>query len=219
MKVYLRKIFGSLFLICFLNIGFLILAGEVYYKINYLLILIIFNIILCIGINIRPLSSEKDQFKYPKLSILLFLLLPIVIILPYLENLVFIQQFLMVWNNSVTFLSGIILLISGGIVLIYSRLLLGKFGSSKITIEENHRLIFKGIYKCVRHPVYLGTILVFFGYALSFRALITPLAFFFSFFILFKNRMDLEEKILKERFGKEYELYMEKTKRLIPFIY
>ena len=31
--------------------------------------------------------------------------------------------------------------------------------------------------------------------------------------------MNLEEKLLKEEFGKEYELYMKKTKRLIPFIY
>jgi len=219
MKNYLRKLIASIFLISFLNLGFLIFAREVYSKLGNLFILMIFNIILCLDINIRPISSEKDQFKYPKLSILLFLLLPLFVILPYLENLVFIQQILRIWDNSLTYLCGIILLIIGGIILIYSLLLLGKFGSSKITIEENHRLIFKGIYKYIRHPLYLGMILVFFGYALSFRSLISPFVFLFSFFILFKNRMDLEENMLKEKFGKNYEVYMEKTKRLIPFIY
>jgi protein-S-isoprenylcysteine O-methyltransferase Ste14 len=31
--------------------------------------------------------------------------------------------------------------------------------------------------------------------------------------------MDSEEKMLKERFGKEYELYMKKTKHSLPYIY
>ncbi len=150
---------------------------------------------------------------------MLFLLLPLIVILPYLENVVFIQKILSIWDNFFIYLCGITLLIIGGIILIYSRLLLGKFGSSKIIIEENHFLILKGMYKYIRHPIYLGMILVFFGYALSFRTLITPFAFFFSFFILFKNRMDSEENMLKDRFGKDYELYMKKTKRIIPFIY
>ncbi|MFX1574983.1 MAG: methyltransferase family protein [Promethearchaeota archaeon] len=161
MKNYLRKVIATVFLISFLNLGFLIFAKEVYSNINNLLILMIFNIILCLDINIRPISSKKDQFKYPIISILLFLLLPLIVILPYLENLVFIQQILRIWDNSITYLCGIFLLIIGGIILIYSRLLLGKYGSSKITIEENHRLIIKGIYKYIRHPLYLGMILVF----------------------------------------------------------
>jgi protein-S-isoprenylcysteine O-methyltransferase Ste14 len=31
--------------------------------------------------------------------------------------------------------------------------------------------------------------------------------------------MNLEEQLLTEEFGKEYELYMKKTKRFIPYIY
>ncbi|MFX1313535.1 MAG: methyltransferase family protein [Promethearchaeota archaeon] len=215
MKNYLKKFNASVFLITFLNLGFLIFVKDVYSKVSNLIILITFNAILCLDINIRPISSEKDQFKYPKRSILLFLLLPLIVILPYFENLLFIQKILRIWDNIFKYLSGIILLIIDGLILIYSRLLLGKFGGSKITIGENHRIIIEGIYKYVRHTVYLGMILVFFGYALSFRTFVTPCAFFFSFFILFKNCMDLEEKILMERFGKEYELYMEKAKRLI----
>lgn len=218
-KNLLKKILALFFLILFLNLGFIIFAREVYFNIENLIVLIAFNMILCIDISIRPISSEKDHFKYPKLSILLFLLLPFIVILPYLENWLVIQQNLTFWDNFFIYLIGISLLIIGGIILIYSRLLIGKFGSSKITIEEKHHLVIKGIYKHIRHPIYLGMILVFSGFALSFRSLILPIIFFFSFFILFKNRMDTEEKLLKERFGNDYELYLKRTKRLFPYIY
>jgi len=218
-KNTLRKIIALFFLILFLNLGFIIFAREIYFQIENLFVLIIFNMILCIDISIRPISSEKDHFKYPKISILLFLLLPFIVILPYLENCLIIQYYLTFWDNIFVYLIGISLLIFGGITLIYSRLLLGKFGSSKIAIEKNHHLIIKGIYKYIRHPIYLGMILIFSGYALSLKSFISPFIFLLSFFILFKARMDSEEIILKERFGKDYELYMKKTKRLIPFIY
>lgn len=33
------------------------------------------------------------------------------------------------------------------------------------------------------------------------------------------NRINIEEKLLLEQFGSEYEEYMKKTKRMIPWIY
>ncbi len=62
-------------------------------------------------------------------------------------------------------------------------------------------------------------ILVYFSFVLSYKSHISPLIFLFSLFILFKNRMDSGEGMLKEKFGKNFEIYMKNTKRLIPFIY
>ncbi len=218
-NLYLKKILASSFLILFLNIGFVIFALDVYFNFSTLLVLLIFNVILCVDINIRPISSEKDQYKHPKLSMLLFLALPFFALLPYLEYVTLIQTFLVIWDTIITYISGVSILIIGGIILTYSRLLLGKFGSSKITIEENHFLVTSGIYQYIRHPIYLGMLLVFFGYALSFRSLTISFIFLFFFFFLFKNRMDTEETMLKVKFGKEYELYLRRTKRIVPFIY
>jgi len=215
----IKKIIAVLFLIFFLNIGFIIFQIDIYFDISSLVIIIVFNLILCSDIVIRPISSEKDQFKYPKISVILFLLLPIVLLLPLFENRLFILHYFPLWNNILVFIIGFLVMVIGGLILISSRIIIGRFGTSKITIEKNHDIITVGLYKYIRHPIYFGMLLTFFGFALSFRSLILSIVFFLSFFILFKIRMDLEEKLLKSRFGEQYETYLKKTKRLIPFIY
>ena len=39
------------------------------------------------------------------------------------------------------------------------------------------------------------------------------------YFIILKHRLIFEEKMLIEEFGKEYKKYMEKTKKLQPYLY
>ncbi|MFX1418697.1 MAG: methyltransferase family protein [Promethearchaeota archaeon] len=218
-KDILKKLIAICFLILFINIGFIIFALEVYFNLISLIVLISFTFILCFDIAVRPISKEKDQFKYPILSIVLFLLLPFICIIPYIEFKFIILRFITIWNSFSIYLIGISVLLVGSIILLYSRALLGKFASSKIVIEQNHVLTTKGIYKYIRHPIYLGMLLIFFGYALSFKSIITPFSFLVLFFLIFNNRMNLEEKLLIEKFGEEYELYINKTKRIIPYIY
>jgi protein-S-isoprenylcysteine O-methyltransferase Ste14 len=40
-----------------------------------------------------------------------------------------------------------------------------------------------------------------------------------GFPVLFFLRVDREERMMTESFGAEYRTYMEKTRRLIPFVY
>ena len=37
--------------------------------------------------------------------------------------------------------------------------------------------------------------------------------------VWFGNRMTIEEKMLEERFGEEYQSYCQQSKRLFPYIY
>jgi protein-S-isoprenylcysteine O-methyltransferase Ste14 len=219
MRDIIKKLLAVLFLILFINLGFILFAFHVYFDMSTLIILITFTSILSLDISIRPISQKTNQFKYTRLSVLLFLLFPLLSITPYLEFYFLTQQYFGIWNNSVLYFIGIALLLLGGTILIYSRLILGKFASSKIVIEQNHRLMTRGIYKYVRHPMYLGMLLIFFGYAFSFRSIITSISYIIIFFLIFNNRMNLEEKLLKEQFGEEYKSYIDKTKRLIPYIY
>lgn len=219
MENSLKKIVGLVFLIFFLNLGFILFAREVYLTISTFMVIILFNLFLFLDISIRPISSQKDHFKYPWLSMILFFLLPFILIIPYFENLLLIQSYLPIWNNISVYFIGFTLLIIGGLILILSRIMIGRFGSSKLTIENEHVLINSGLYKYIRHPIYLGMLLIFFGFGLSFRAIINPVIYFTSLFIIFKNRMDTEEKILIDQFGDQYESYIKSTYRLIPFIY
>ena len=90
--------------------------------------------------------------------------------------------------------------------------------SATLLIRESHELVVHGIYRFVRHPIYLGTILVMLGGPIgtsSWIALLPALLLI----PLFIYRMGVEEGLLLEEFGEEYRVYMSNTKRLIPFVY
>lgn len=75
-----------------------------------------------------------------------------------------------------------------------------------------------GIYKFIRNPMYLGVLLMSVSWGLFFQSKLV-LIFTLALFFLFLYKIDLEEKFLQEKFGKDYSEYKEKTYRLIPFIF
>ena len=84
-------------------------------------------------------------------------------------------------------------------------------------INESSELIEKGPYRIIRHPMYTSVIGIHviwvandFSYFRGFILLILIID------ILFK--LSYEEKILIVKFS-EYRTYIEKTKKIIPFIY
>lgn len=118
---------------------------------------------------------------------------------------------------------GIILLIIGGTFRVTSRMTLTKAGfnminSFKLQIVGNQRLITDGVYSHIRHPLYLGEISRNLGFALFFASLYGLVVMIIAnvFLIL---RIRIEERMLIAQFGREYEEYMKKTHKLIPYIY
>ncbi len=73
-----------------------------------------------------------------------------------------------------------------------------------------------GIYSLVRHPIYLGVILVAIGISVISTSLFGFLimSLLFPFFLI-----RFEESLLNEEFGDAYRNYQEKTRKLISFIY
>jgi len=120
-------------------------------------------------------------------------------------------------------LSGIPLLLLGGVMRIKSRRALMKAGlgllsSSRLKITEDQRLVTKGIYEHIRHPLYLGEITRNFGLCLILSSLYGFLLMALGNLFLI-IRIKIEERMLVEKFGLEYEEYQKKTKKLIPYIY
>ena len=118
---------------------------------------------------------------------------------------------------------GIVLLLIGGSLRVVSRKTLMKAGftminSGKLQIVGDQRLITDGVYGRVRHPLYLGEICRNLGFAVIFSSLYGVVVMVIAgiFLIL---RIRIEEEMLLGQFGKEYEEYMKKTKKLIPYIY
>ena len=95
-----------------------------------------------------------------------------------------------------------------------------KFIKSKTTIDpikfkKVNKLITSGIYKYSRNPMYLGLLMIVIStsiFYLNIFSIITPILFYFWI-----NRFQIkrEEIFLTEKFGKEYLLYMTKTRRWI----
>ncbi|WP_230380132.1 methyltransferase family protein [Kaistella gelatinilytica] len=96
---------------------------------------------------------------------------------------------------------------------------LGKYFTVDVTIKKDHQLKTDGFYKYVRHPSYLFSLLTFVGLAIVLNNYISAVILLVPVFLMFFYRINIEEKVLTEQFGKDYTDYMKKTKRLIPFIY
>lgn len=90
--------------------------------------------------------------------------------------------------------------------------------SGRLRIRNDHTLIKNGIYHWVRHPAYLGAILLFLGIPVMASSILGFLVMFLLVPYLL-HRIKLEERMLIGRFGAEYEEYKEHSKRLIPFLY
>ena len=85
-------------------------------------------------------------------------------------------------------------------------------------MQEGHTLHTTGFYAAVRHPSYLGILLMDLGFAGVFRSVVA-LALMPLVFWMFKRRMDVEERFMVEQFGTGYRDYMGRTARLLPGAY
>lgn len=113
---------------------------------------------------------------------------------------------------------GLSLFVVGLTIMIVGQITLWKNYSGFVVIKKGHKLITHGVYRFTRNPMYLGAIMVFAGlpvYAASVYGFLTM----FLMLPIFLFRIRMEEKMLAEYFGDEYEAYRDATKRLIPFLY
>jgi protein-S-isoprenylcysteine O-methyltransferase Ste14 len=112
------------------------------------------------------------------------------------------------------YLGSVLLIIGGTGLAIYAALVLGR---SISILPEARRLVTRGPYALVRHPLYLGEIVAIAGVALQYLSawalLLLALVCAFQF-----QRMKYEERVLFQVFPK-YGDYMARTARLMPGVY
>ena len=105
-----------------------------------------------------------------------------------------------------------------GILILINPIL--KFIKSRTTIDpikfkKVNKLITSGIYKYSRNPMYLGLLMIVISttiFYLNIFSITTPIIFYFW---INKFQIKREEIFLTKKFGKEYLLYMTKTRRWI----
>ena len=117
------------------------------------------------------------------------------------------------------FIIGAVLTIIGLIIRINSILTLKQHFTYTVTKIESHELIETGLYKIIRHPGYLGQLIIFIGISTSLSNWLSVLSMLISVLIGYIYRITIEERFMTKQMGQKYTEYQSRTKRLIPMIY
>ncbi len=114
-------------------------------------------------------------------------------------------------------LLGFVLMLSGGLLLLWARRALGKFMRFEIMVTEGHKLVTEGPYRWIRHPAYTATMLLLVGLSLLYT---NPVLGFFTATTAATAvyRARKEEDLLgsSDGFSKEYLEYKARTGRFLP---
>jgi len=113
---------------------------------------------------------------------------------------------------------GFLLYTAGGVLRMAPVFVLGRRFSGLVAIQPEHRLVTGGLYGLIRHPSYLGLLVLSLGWALAFRSVVGVILAALTLLVVLA-RIDAEERLLSETFGAEYEAYHARTWRLLPHVY
>ncbi|MEM1359066.1 MAG: protein-S-isoprenylcysteine O-methyltransferase [Bacteroidota bacterium] len=113
---------------------------------------------------------------------------------------------------------GLVLIVPGLWLFYRSHYDLGRNWSVSLEIREGHNIVNSGVYKLIRHPMYLAIFLLVIAQALLLNNYVAGPAGLLFFGLLYLLRVGREEKMMIQQFGEEYVAYMKSTKRIIPYL-
>lgn len=115
--------------------------------------------------------------------------------------------------------AGLVVVCIGFIIRWIAILQLGKMFTVDVSINSQHRLKTTGLYSIVRHPSYLGLLLILLGAGLFTGSVLSLFIVFVPSLLALIYRMQVEENALIAEFGAEYLDYKSKVARIIPGLY
>ncbi len=220
-KLFLRALFKFILGVALVGLLIFLPAGSLSFVNGWLLMGVLFIPIFLSGIvmmlkkpellekRLEAKEKQKDQELVVKLSGLMFLAGFIVAGLGFRFN----------WYTlppSVSIGGAIAFLLA---YLFYAEVLReNSYLSRTIEVQENQRVIDKGLYGIVRHPMYSATLLLFLSIPLVLGSVFSFIIFL-SYPFIIAERIKGEEKFLEENLD-GYKEYKKKIKyRLVPFIW
>jgi protein-S-isoprenylcysteine O-methyltransferase Ste14 len=114
---------------------------------------------------------------------------------------------------------GVFIMVSGVVFRRYAIAVLGKFFTAIVQIHKDHQLIKAGPYRYIRHPSYLGILILALGNGIALANWISLLLCIALPAISIVQRIKVEENELYYHFGEQYQDYRKITWRIIPYIY
>lgn len=113
---------------------------------------------------------------------------------------------------------GLILIIIGEFIRLWATYTLGRSFTYFVVTTKNQKLVTKGPYRFVRHPGYLGGLLLVAGFGIVSWSLIMMVIYILFLLIAYAYRIHVEESALIQRFGKMYIDYSKQTPRILPYL-
>lgn len=97
---------------------------------------------------------------------------------------------------------------------------LGRSFTTSVAVSSEQIVIETGPYRRIRHPSYTGILITLLGLGLSLTNNWLSLPIIMGCALIgFSYRIRVEEQALKAHLGQRYQEYMQRTKRLIPFVF
>jgi protein-S-isoprenylcysteine O-methyltransferase Ste14 len=115
--------------------------------------------------------------------------------------------------------TGFVIMFFGLSIRVWAARTLGEFYTRTLRVTENQHIVEKGAYRFVRHPGYLGIILLYTGLGVASANWIATMTIAAFTLIAYTYRIETEEAMLIAAFGDRYRAYMTRTRKLIPHVY
>jgi protein-S-isoprenylcysteine O-methyltransferase Ste14 len=116
-------------------------------------------------------------------------------------------------------IAGALVILAGAALRIAAIRTLDRHFRYELRVEEGQRIVDRGVFRFVRHPSYLGVLLIVLGDGLVLASAPAMLLGGALLAALLALRIREEERVLVEAFGPAYEAYRARSWRLIPPIY
>ncbi|RYG22758.1 MAG: isoprenylcysteine carboxylmethyltransferase family protein [Chitinophagaceae bacterium] len=164
---------------------------------------------------LRSNSSDKKREDKHSTGIIWLAMFLVILLSVFISRFIHLPIYL---NARVQYL-GVLIIFLAIIFRLLAVFSLGKFFTVDVAIREDHRLKKDGLYKYLRHPAYLASLMSFIGMAWTFNNWISLFLMTVTTFMVLNHRIRIEEQVLTEHFGVEYLDYQRTTRKIIPFIY
>ena len=113
---------------------------------------------------------------------------------------------------------GLIVFATGLVIRWVSIIQLDRGFTVDVTIIKDHSLKTDGIYKTIRHPGYLGLLLICLGLSIAMNSVISLLIVSIPIYVAICYRIKIEESILIDAFGDHYRQYILNSHQLLPMV-